>query len=213
MTRGYIGVQIQPVTPEIAESLGLKSDERRARGAGPAQHAGGVGGHRLAGDVVTGVNGTKIDSPHELSRKIAALGPDATANLTIIRNGAEKTISVKLGKLPEEKEAKADDGRAGQARQDGARQFRLLPCAVGAGAGRRQGRRGGDRPRSRRPRRAEGPASRRRDPRRRGQAGRRARTMWSKALDDAKKEGRRAVLLRVKTGDNTHFLALSSDPS
>jgi serine protease Do len=34
-----------------------------------------------------------------------------------------------------------------------------------------------------------------------------------KALDNAKKEGRRAVLLRVRTGDNTHFLALSSDPS
>ncbi len=34
-----------------------------------------------------------------------------------------------------------------------------------------------------------------------------------KALEQAKKEGRRAVLLRVKSGDNTHFLALSSDPS
>ena len=63
VTRGYIGVQIQPVTPEIAESLGLKSDERRAGRAGPAQHAGGRRRAFCRATSITAVNGVKIDKP------------------------------------------------------------------------------------------------------------------------------------------------------
>jgi serine protease Do len=211
VTRGYIGVQIQPITPEIAESLGLKSPSgalvAQAQPNTPAAAAGIV-----SGDVVTSVNGTKIESPHELSRKIAALGPDATANLTIIRNGAEKAISVKLGKLPEEKEAKADAVQPEKAAKTALANFgfSLSPSSDVPGAGKegavvtdldpdgpaaQKGLRPGDVILDAAGKPVTGPQD------------------VVKALDNAKKEGRRAVLLRVRTGDNTHFLALSSDPS
>ena len=63
------------------------------------------------GDVITGVNGVKVDGPRELSRKIAGRGPNATAELTYIHNGSEKTASVKLGVLPD-KEAKLETPHA-----------------------------------------------------------------------------------------------------
>lgn len=211
VTRGYIGVQIQPVTPEIADSLGLKSTNgalvAQAQPNTPAASAG-----IQSGDVVTGVNGTKIDNPHDLSRKIAALGPDATASLTIIRNGAEKTFSVKLGKLPDEKEAKADTPVQEKAAKTALANFgfSLAPSSDVPGAG-KEGAVVTDLD-------PDGPAAQK--GLRPGDvildaAGKPVTTPADvvKALDNAKKEGRRAVLLRVKTGDNTHFLALSSDPS
>jgi serine protease Do len=157
VTRGYIGVQIQPVTQEIAESLGLKSTNgalvAQAQPDTPAASAG-----ISAGDIITGVNGEKIEGPRELSRKIAALGPDAKVDLSYIHNGADKTASLKLGQLPPDKVAKAE-----------AAPEKAAKTAL-AGVGR-----GGDRSRPRRRRGAKGPASRRRDPRRRRQAGGRTR--------------------------------------
>ena len=204
-------MQIQAVTPEIADSLGLKSTD----GALVAQVQPGtpaVAAGIESGDVITGVNGVKVENPHELSRKIAALGPEATANLTILRNGGEKTISLKLGKLPDDKVAKADTPVPEKAAKTQLSKygFSLAPSADVAGAGKegavvtdldpdgpaaQKGLRQGDVILDVAGKPVAGPAD------------------VVKALDDAKKDGRRAVLLRVKTGDNTHFLALSSDPS
>jgi serine protease Do len=211
VSRGYIGVQIQPVTPEIADSLGLKDTNgalvAQAQPNTPAAMAG-----IQSGDVITAVNGTKVDSPHELSRKIAALGPDASVSLSVLRGGAEKTISVKLGKLPEEKEAKADVVQPEKPASTALAKygFSLAPSAVVPGAGKdgavvtdldpdgpaaQKGLRSGDVILDAAGKPVTSPSD------------------VVKALDAAKKEGRRAILLRVKTGDNTHFLALSTDLS
>ena len=108
VSRGWIGVQIQPVTSEIAESLGLKTSKgalvAEAQPAGPAASAG-----IKSGDVILGVDGEKVDGPRELARKIASLGPDAKADLTFWHEGAEKTADVQLGMLPNsDKVAKAE---------------------------------------------------------------------------------------------------------
>ncbi|WP_294531957.1 Do family serine endopeptidase [uncultured Rhodoblastus sp.] len=210
VTRGYIGVQIQPVTQEIAESLGLKSTNgalvAQAQPNTPAASAG-----IAAGDVITGVNGEKIEGPRELSRKIAALGPDAKVNLTYIHNGADKTASLKLGQLPPDKVAKAE-ATPEKAAKTALAGFglSLSPASQVAGAGK------------------EGAVVTELDPE--GAAAQKGLRPGDvildaggkpvtgpddvvKALDVAKKEGRHAVLLRVKSGDNTHFLAISSDPS
>jgi serine protease Do len=210
VARGYMGVQIQPVTPEIAESLGLKSTKgalvAQAQPNTPAVAAG-----IASGDVIVAVNGDKVEAPRDLSRKIAGLGPNATAELTFLRNGVEKTASVKLGQLPADKEAKADIKPEAAAKTALAGfGLSLSPASNVPGAGKegvvvtdldpdgaaaQKGLRPGDVILDAGGRPVAGPDD------------------VVKALDSAKKEGRRAVLLRVRTGENTHFLALSSDPS
>jgi serine protease Do len=98
VTRGWLGVQIQPVTEEVADSLGLKA----ATGAlvaepqpgGPAAAAG-----LKPGDIITSVDGVEVKDPRELARRIASLGPNKAVDLRLIRNGTEHNIHVKLGQL------------------------------------------------------------------------------------------------------------------
>jgi serine protease Do len=100
VTRGFLGVGIQDVTRDIAESLGLEN----ARGAlvteptadGPAGKAG-----IQSGDVITAVDGDEISDALDLSRTIASKNPDTAVEVTVFRDGAEQTFSVTLGKLEE----------------------------------------------------------------------------------------------------------------
>lgn len=114
MSRGWIGVQIQPVSQDIADSLGL----RKAEGAlvadpqkdGPAEKAG-----IEAGDVITAVNGQTIKDARELARVIGDIAPGATAKLDVLHQGKTKVVNLTLGQLPNAEEAKADveiDGKA-----------------------------------------------------------------------------------------------------
>jgi serine protease Do len=106
VTRGWIGVQIQPVTADIAESLGLKA----AQGAlvaepqenGPAAQAG-----IKAGDVITAVNGTPVMDARNLARQIGSLSPGTSVRLTVLQKGQEKSITLTLGELPRQQEARA----------------------------------------------------------------------------------------------------------
>ena len=102
MARGWLGVEIQPVTPDIADSLGLKTASgalvAKAQKDSPAAAAG-----VKIGDVITAVNGEAVADPRELARRIAALGPKKTAELTIVRNGAPQTVDVTLGAMPADK--------------------------------------------------------------------------------------------------------------
>jgi serine protease Do len=101
VTRGYLGVQIQPVTAEIQESLSLKTQEGALVGEVqpglPADQAG-----IKSGDIIVDVDGTQIKTVRELQRKIAAFRPDQTVKIKVIRDGKEQTIEVKLAKLPDQ---------------------------------------------------------------------------------------------------------------
>ena len=106
VTRGWIGVQIQPVTGEIADSLGLKN----ARGAlvaepqsgSPAQKAG-----IKAGDVIVSVNGETVADARNLARRISAMAPGTSVKLGVIRGGKEDALTLTLGELPKERQARA----------------------------------------------------------------------------------------------------------
>ncbi|MGH2341444.1 DegQ family serine endoprotease [Segnochrobactraceae bacterium EtOH-i3] len=106
--RGWIGVRIQPVTPDIAESLGLKE----AKGVliagvtedGPAAAAG-----FKTGDIVTAFDGKPVADPRELARRVADSGVGSSVPVTVNRNGKDVTLTVALGRLEEENAAEADD--------------------------------------------------------------------------------------------------------
>ncbi|MFZ0837758.1 MAG: Do family serine endopeptidase, partial [Xanthobacteraceae bacterium] len=106
VTRGWLGVQIQPVTAEIADSMGLKSDEG-ALVAEPQANSPAVKAGIKSGDVITKVNGDAVKDARALARKISTLSPGATANLTIVRGGKEQAIAVPLGEMPKERQAMA----------------------------------------------------------------------------------------------------------
>ncbi|WGD50453.1 Do family serine endopeptidase [Bradyrhizobium sp. CB1650] len=115
VTRGWLGVQVQPVTADIADSLGLKE----ARGAivdnpqdgSPAAKAG-----IEAGDVITAVNGTAVKDSRDLARTIGTIAPGSSVKLDLWHKGESKTVTLALGELPNERQAqgndKADDGNA-----------------------------------------------------------------------------------------------------
>jgi serine protease Do len=113
VTRGWIGVQIQTVTPDIADSLGLK----QATGAlvsepqkdSPAAKAG-----IQSGDVITALNDTPVHDPRELARKIGTMSPGAAVKLAVLHNGQSKTVTLTLGTLPNEKQASNEQNQRDQ---------------------------------------------------------------------------------------------------
>ena len=106
VARGWIGVQIQPVTSDIADSLGLKKAEgalvAEPQANGPAAKAG-----IEAGDVITSVNGETVKDARELARTIGGLAPGAAVKLNVLHKGQDKVINLTLGQLPNTVEAKA----------------------------------------------------------------------------------------------------------
>ena len=100
VTRGWLGVQIQGLTPELADSLGLKS-VTGALVAAPQDGSPAEKGGIKAGDLITEVNGAEVKDARDLAKKVAELAPGSDTNITLNRNGQTKTVTIKIGELPE----------------------------------------------------------------------------------------------------------------
>ncbi|MDE2064795.1 MAG: Do family serine endopeptidase [Bradyrhizobium sp.] len=98
VTRGSIGVQLQTVTPMIAEAIGLK----KAEGALVAQVEanGPAAKHGIeAGDVITSVDDQNVKEPREFARTIGGIMPGTSVKLGLVRNGRARSVVVKLGEM------------------------------------------------------------------------------------------------------------------
>ena len=118
VSRGWLGVHIQNVSDEIAGSIGLKE----AHGAlitkitekGPAD-----GTELKVGDAVLTVNGKRIENSRTLARVVADLVPNADARLTVFRDGKEREITIKLGQFPDDRKlAKMDESQPKEPKKD-----------------------------------------------------------------------------------------------
>ena len=208
VTRGWIGVEIQPVTADIADDLGLKSASgalvAQAEKDSPAAAAG-----IKSGDVITAVDGETVADPHELARRIAALGPKKTATIALIRNGSPMAVDVTLGTMPVDKTASAESGSGGNGSaessvsalaalgltlrrgQDGVLVTDVDPDSAAADKGLKEGDvilevagKAVTRP-----------------------------SEVAQAIDAAKSDGKKSVLMRVKSEEGEHFLALPTRAS
>lgn len=139
VSRGWIGVQIQQVTPEIADSLGLKKPEgalvAEPQANGPAAKAGVE-----SGDVITRVNDQPVKDARELARTIGGMAPGQTVKLVVVHKGQDKILNMTLGELPNAKAAKADTdkGNSGKAERGTTVPnlgLTLAPASSVAGAG------------------------------------------------------------------------------
>lgn len=125
--RGYLGVEVQPVGPDIAEALGLKT----ATGAIvdktiPGTLAANAG--LQAGDVITKVNGEEVKDAGDLTRQIGLMKPGDKVELSYLRDQAEKTTAVTLASQKTEKTARAELNQSKPARTLG---LQLAPASPG----------------------------------------------------------------------------------
>ncbi|TFZ54457.1 PDZ domain-containing protein, partial [Methylorubrum sp. Q1] len=117
VVRGYLGVQVQPVTEDIAEGLGLDKAKgalvNDAESGTPAAKAG-----LKSGDVIESVNGVPVNNARDLSRMIAGLKPGTEVKLAYLRGGKSEVATVELGTLPGDSKVarRGDDAPSGQAR-------------------------------------------------------------------------------------------------
>lgn len=101
IVRGWLGVMIQDITPELAKSFDVKAGKGVLIGDivedGPAAKS-----DLARGDIVTHFNGKEVNDAHELSRSVAAIPPGTQVSLDILRDGKPKTIQMKIGEMPED---------------------------------------------------------------------------------------------------------------
>jgi serine protease Do len=206
VTRGWLGVQVQPVTAGIAESLGLKKAEGalvdEAQPDTPAAQAG-----IRPGDVITSVNGNTIKDSRTLARDISGMAPGSSAKLDILRKGETKTITVTLAKMPSQTQKRAQATEPGHVPAKGIPHVGLsvAPANDVEGAGNKGVVVTAVDP--------DGPAA---------EHGLQsgdvilavAGTTVSNAADlrnaveEARSDGKHDVLMRVMTSDSTHFVAV-----
>ncbi len=106
VSRGWLGVKIQNVDEDTAESLGMKGTKgaliNEVTPAGPAAAAG-----LRSQDTILSVNGTAINDSRDLARKVAEFSPDTAVDVKVLRGGKEENVKVKLGKFPGAEQAVA----------------------------------------------------------------------------------------------------------
>jgi serine protease Do len=204
VTRAWMGVRIQSITPEIADSLGMKE----ARGAIVAEPQPGSPAAKAgiqAGDIITSLNGTPVKDSRDIARKVGMMAPGASVKFDYLRNGQTKSMELTLGEMPNQQVAKAGDDSGGPNAGVPHLGLSLAPAGDVAGSGNKGVVITGVEP--------NGPAAD--HGLQTGDvildvAGKTVSNVSDvrKALSDAKAEGRHDVLFRVKSADATRFVVL-----
>jgi serine protease Do len=107
VTRAQLGVTVQGVTSDIAESLGLKEVGGALIGSVTPGSAADRAGLRR-GDVIKEFNGVRVNDTNTLRNRVAESGPGSTAQVKVVRDGSERTISVKLDEATGDRSARLD---------------------------------------------------------------------------------------------------------
>ncbi len=105
VTRGFLGVALQPLTEDLASAFNIKDDQQGAlisevQPGSPSEKAG-----IQNGDLVVAVDGKKIEGPRELQLLIGSMSPGKKVELTVLRNGQEQKIPVELAERPGSKDS------------------------------------------------------------------------------------------------------------
>jgi len=205
VSRGWLGVKIQNIDEDTAASLGLSKPEgalvTEVTTPGPAAESG-----LKNGDAILSVNGNKVADSRDLARQIAGFSPDTKVDVRVLRGQKEQTIPVKLGKFPSGKELAKVETDSKPADQKGTEMDQLgLTVAPGTGANKegvlvtqvdnasdaaQKGIKSGDVILEVGGLSVKNPED------------------INNGVKEATKLGRKAVLMRIKSGDQTRFVAV-----
>lgn len=132
VTRGWLGVQIQPVTDDIAEGLSLK-DKKGALVADVTDKSPALAAGIKTGDTITKVGDEDVSDPRDLAKKVARYAPGKTVDVTLVRGGKTMVVPVELGKMPGD--AQASNTKPSQPERSSLAGLgvRLAPAEDGAG--------------------------------------------------------------------------------
>ncbi|MBO0721190.1 MAG: DegQ family serine endoprotease [Blastocatellia bacterium] len=108
VVRGYLGVMIQGVTPDIARAFNLPDTNGALIGEVTTNSPGAKAG-LAQGDVITELNGERVSDSRELRLKISQFAPGTAIKLKVLRDGNPRDVTVTLGELPNEKEAASNE--------------------------------------------------------------------------------------------------------
>ena len=134
VTRGWLGVQLQSITPEIADSLGMKE----ARGALVSEVQANSPASKSdlkSGDVITALNGNAVKDSRDVARQVAKINPGASVKIDLMRGGQSKTITIALSERSDQQAAKPDRGQASPKAETLHLGLSLAPAGEVAGAG------------------------------------------------------------------------------
>ena len=207
VNRGWLGVKIQNIDEDTAASLGLTEPKgaliTEVTTPGPAAESG-----LKNGDAILSVNGSAVADSRDLARQIAGFAPNAKVDVRILRGQKEQTIAVKLGKFPSGKElAKVETGKPDDPAPTKGTEMDQLGLTVAPGSGpnkdgvvvtevdnasdaAQKGIKSGDVILEVGGLSVKNPED------------------LANGLKEAAKLGRKAVLVRVKSGDQTRFVAV-----
>jgi serine protease Do len=199
VTRAWLGVQIQPVTSEVADALGLKQVAgalvTEPQSGSPAAKAG-----LKAGDVVVSMDGSSIKDSRELAQRIASMSPGTSVKLDLLRDGKEQTMTVTLGQMPNQEAAQAGQERGGSSQSQPRLGLSLAPAQGSKGVevtavdpngpAAERGIKAGDVIVNVAGNEVSSPSD------------------VQKQVGEARRSGKHSVLMRVKTGDQVRYVAL-----
>jgi len=135
VNRGWLGVKIQNIDEDTAASLGLSEPKgalvTEVTTAGPAAEAG-----LKNGDAILSVNGSAVADSRDLARQVAGFSPNTKVDVRILRGQKEQTLAVKLGKFPSGKElARVESGESSPQQQPQGTEMDQLGLTVAPGTG------------------------------------------------------------------------------
>jgi serine protease Do len=109
VTRGWMGVSVQPLTSELAKSFGAGEESGVLVADVVDGSPAGKGGLK-SGDIILEFNGKRVAVPGDLQRAVGLTGPGSTARLKVLRDRAERTVEIRIGEAPDEVEQAAKPG-------------------------------------------------------------------------------------------------------
>ena len=109
VVRGWLGIMIQDITPELAESFGTSVTKGVIVADVVADSPAEKGGLKR-GDIVQTLNGKQVENANMLSRSVAAIAPETKATIEVIRDGKPVTVKLTIGTMPEEAQMRKSAG-------------------------------------------------------------------------------------------------------